>query len=262
MAQYWVDRIAKAQEKLTSKAISQTEKQLRKYYKRSMEKVISEFEATYNKLLAQQAEGKNVTPADLYKLDKYWQLQGQMRIELQKLGDKQASKLSKVFELHFFDIYYSINIEGKETFTTLDSAAARQMIEAIWCADGKSWSQRVWKNLEKLQETLNENLIYCVASGKKPSELKKLLQERFGVSYNRAAALVETEITHIQTQAAAKRYEDYGIEQYEFYADPDERTCEVCGALHGKKFYYSELQPGVNAPPLHPRDRCTIIPVV
>lgn len=54
----------------------------------------------------------------------------------------------------------------------------------------------------KHSDTLNEHLIHCVATGKTPGELKKLLQEDFGVSYGRADSLVRTELAHIQTQAA------------------------------------------------------------
>lgn len=93
--EYWADRTALAQTKLTNKNSKEIEKQLKKYYGKAMERVISDFEATYDKLLAAQANGIDPTPADLYKLDKYWQMQAQLRKELQKLGDKQISILSK-----------------------------------------------------------------------------------------------------------------------------------------------------------------------
>ncbi|MBQ9913544.1 MAG: hypothetical protein IJO73_04880 [Clostridia bacterium] len=95
---YWADRMAQSQQKLTSKSIKDTEKQLIKYYSKSMKSVIDGFENTYLKLLETMADGKEPTPADLYKLDKYWQLQGELKVELQKLGDKQAALLSKSFE--------------------------------------------------------------------------------------------------------------------------------------------------------------------
>jgi hypothetical protein len=76
------------------------------------------------------------------------------------------------------------------------------MINQIWCADGKSWSSRVWKNTELLQQELNDSLIDCLLTGRNPSELKQRLIERFNVAYNRADSIVRTEITHIQTQAA------------------------------------------------------------
>ena len=255
---YWQDRMANSQTKLSNKNIKQIEKQLSKYYGKAAEQVMKDFEATYNKLLATVEAGKQPTPADLYKLDKYWQMQGQMRQELRKLGEKQITALTKIFELQFFDIYYSINVEGAVAFSTIDSAAALQLINEIWVADGKSWSQRIWDNTELLAETLNNELIHCVASGKKTTELKNLLQEGFGVSYNRADSLVRTELAHIQTQAAKKRYEDYGIQEVEIWADPDERTCPVCGKLHQVRY-----KVGAQVPiPAHPRCRCCIVPVI
>ena len=255
---YWQDRMAQAQTKLSNKSTRQVEKQLRKYYSNAMTKTLEDFEATYNKLLATVGEGRAPTPADLYKLDKYWQMQAQLRSELRKLGEKQVTALSKAFELNFFDVYYSINIEGLSAFSTIDKSLVSQLINQIWVADGKSWSQRIWENTERLAETLNEQLISCVTTGKKTSDLKKMLQERFNVSYSAADSLVRTEMAHIQTQAAKQRYTDYGIEQVEIWADPDERTCEICGELHTKKYPVGAAVPI----PAHPRCRCCIVPVV
>lgn len=256
--EYWIERSAKAQAALTNKSIKETEKQLKKYYGKSMEKVLEQFEKTYNKVILSISEGKEPTPADLYKLDTYWQLQGQIRIELQKLGDKQISLLSKKFELLFSDVYYAFAMPGTELFNTLDTAIVQQMINQIWVADGVSWSQRVWNNTSKLQETLNEQLIHCVVAGKKTTELKKLLQEQFGVSYNSADSLVRTEMAHIQTTAAQKRYDDYGIKEVEVLVDEDERTCPICSKLEGKRVPIH----GVMPIPAHPRCRCCIVPVV
>ena len=255
---YWANRLAKIQEELSTKSQKKIEKQLAKYYSTAAKKVIADFENTYNKLLVTIEEGRDPTPADLYKLDKYWQMQGQLRQELRKLGEKQISLLTKEFEIAYFDIYYSIALEGVEAFSTIDAVAVQQLINSIWVADGKSFSQRVWDNVERLTETLNEQLINTVATGRKTTELKNLLQERFGVSYNRADTLVRTELAHIQTEAAKKRYEDYGVQYFEVLVDPDERTCELCKELIGKRF------PIASAPPLpvHPNERCTIIPII
>ena len=255
---YWQDRMAESQAKLSRKNIKQIEKQLAKYYGTAAKQIIEDFEATHNKLLATIEDGKQPTPADLYKLDRYWQMQGQMRQNLRKLGEKQIATLTKMFELQFFDIYYSIGIEGATAFSTIDSAAAQQLINQIWVADGKSWSQRIWDNTELLADTLNNELINCVATGKKTTDLKNLLQENFGVSYSRADALIRTEIAHIQTVAAKQRYEDYGIQEVEIWADEDERRCEVCGKLHQTKYKI-----GAHVPiPAHPRCRCCIVPVI
>lgn len=255
---YWGERAAKTQAALTEKSIKQTEKQLKLYYQSTMKKTLDNFEKTYEKIFQRITEGKEVTPADLYRLDTYWQMQYQLKEELQKLGDKQAVLLSKNFVKQYQSIYEALAIPGEVSFSTIDRAAVEQMINSIWCADGKSWSSRIWTNTERLADTLNEHLIHCVATGKTPGELKKLLQEDFGVSYNRADSLVRTEMAHIQTQAAQKRYDDYGIKEVEVLADEDERRCDICGKLHEKRFPINAAMPV----PAHPKCRCTIIPVV
>lgn len=258
MSQYWQDREADALNKVSNKTIRQTEKQLKKYYSDLMGRTLEDFEAVYNKLLNATIEGKEPTPADLYKLDAYWQHQAQLREELNKLGEKQIALLSKQFELNFFDIYFAIGTVGEKAFSTIDKSLVQQMINSVWCADGKSWSERIWKNTELLAETLNEELIHCVASGKKPTQLKKLLQDRFDVSYNNADMLVRTEIAHIQSQAALKRYEDAGVLEVQVWASEDERRCEHCGKLHKKKYPIGAAVPIPN----HPNCRCNVVPVI
>lgn len=258
MANYWQDRMAAAQNTLTDKSKREIDKQLRKYYATAAQDVINGFESVYNKLLAQQEQNKPITPADLYKLDKYWAMQGQLRQQLQRLGEKQISLLTKKFELTFFDVYHSINIEGAVAFSTIDKAAVNQIINAVWCADGLNFSQRVWRNTEQLIQTLNEQLILTVATGKKTTDLKKALQERFVVSYHQADMIVRTELAHIQSRAAEERYKSYGIKQVQFWADEDERRCPDCGKLHEKKYPVGAVVPI----PLHPRCRCCIVPVI
>lgn len=255
---YWGERAVKAQTALTSKNIKQTEKQLKLYYSSTMQKTLDNFQKVYLKIFEDISKGKDVTPADLYKLDTYWQLQYQLKDELQKLGDKQAALLSKKFVKQFQDIYDSLAIPGATMFNEIDRGLVEQMINSIWVADGKSWSQRIWTNTERLAEVLNEHLIHSVAIGQKPGELKKLLQEEFGVSYRAADSLVRTEIAHIQTQAAQKRYQEYDIKEVEVLVDEDERTCPICAELEGKRYPVNATMPV----PSHPNCRCTVIPVV
>jgi len=255
---YWANRMAKAQDVMFRKNRKEIDIRMRKYYQSLSKEIIEEFESTYNKLISTVSAGSQPTPADLYKLDKYWKLNNQVQQRLTSLGRKQIAMLNKMFRMQFYDVYKAINIKGLESFTTIDDKAVKQLINQIWCADGKSWSQRIWENTSLLRETLNEGLIHCVATGKKTSQLKNILQERFNVSYGRADALVRTELAHIQTQAAQQRYKDYGIEEMEVWVDEDERTCPICAKHEGEKYSVHDRMPV----PFHPRCRCCMIPVV
>lgn len=256
--EYWKDRQARALTNLTNRGAKSIEAQLKKYYQSTMQRTISDFEATYDKLLATMEDGREPTPADLYKLDKYWQTQAQLKDELQKLGDKEAALLSKQFEESYIDVYDELAKDSTAHYSRISSQGAQQMINQVWAADGKSWSARIWDNTADLAEMLNDKLIECVVGGKKTSDLKKALMERFGVSFSRADALARTELAHIQTQAAKQRYTDTGIEYVEIWADKDERRCDVCGKLHQKRYPVDAVMPI----PAHPRCRCCIVPVV
>ena len=257
MNKYWAERQAKAQAELTARNVKQTEKQLIKYYQKAMKSVIADFEATYVKL-ASYIGKRDATPADLYQLDRYWELQGQLQAKLEALGNKELELLAKNFRAEYMGISSIASLPSGKAFSTMSDEAVTQMINSIWCADGKTWSNRVWTNTERLRETLNDNLINCVLTGKRTTELKKILQADFDVAYYRADSIVRTEMAHIQTEAARKRYEDYGVEQVEILADEDERRCPECAKMHEKRFFITEAIPV----PVHTNCRCCIVPVV
>lgn len=255
---YWDNRIAAAQDRVSQITAKRIAAKMRKYYKNLAQVTINDFEATYNKLLATVTAGQQPTPADLYKLDKYWQMQAQLEHRLKTLNARSYKLMFTEFKNNFMGVYESFDIKNLEAFSTIDDKAIEQVINQIWCADGKSWSQRIWENSAYLKQTLEEGLLQCVGAGKPSSYLKQLLMERFNVSYNRADVLARTELAHIQTQAAQQRYRDYGIREVELLVEPDARTCPICEKLSGKRYSINDRMPV----PLHPRCRCCMIPVV
>lgn len=255
---YWANRTAKAQNNLFNKNRKEIDTQIRKYYQSIIKQTINDFEHVYDKLLATLDKGKQPTPADLYKLQRYWDMEKQLEKRLTRLGRKQIALLTKSFKVQFWDIYKALNLPNIESFSTIDDLAVQQLINQIWCADGKSWSTRIWENTSLLKSTLMEGLQHSVVTGKSTSQLKQILQERFNVSYGRADALVRTELAHIQTQAAQQRYKDYGLEEMEVWVDEDERTCPICKPHEGERYPINSKVPV----PFHPRCRCCMIPVI
>ena len=250
--------MAKAQDLISQKNRKQIERILRKYYRTAAQGVIDDFTETYTKVLSAIEKGVQPTPADLYKLDSYWQMQSQLDVRLKQLNEREQRHLLRNFKKEYWDVYNELNIDGLQLFSTIDDNAVTQVINSIWCSDGKNWSQRIWQNTALLKETLNQELIRCVTTGKNPSYLKRVLQDKFNVAFNRADMLVRTELAQIQTQAAKQRYRDYHIAEVEVLADKDERRCEICASLHKKRYYVNEVMPL----PAHPRCRCCIVPVI
>lgn len=255
---YWSKRMKKAQENWSNKNIDAINAQMKKYYSTAMNQAINDYTALYEKIEAKIAAGEEVSVANLYALDKYWQTQAQMKEELQKLGDKQETLLAEKFEKEYADIHKAVSITGDKSFNLINKANAEQVAREIWAGDGKNYSQRLWQNVNKLQQMLDDELVSCVAAGRKTTALKQGLMEKFNVSYRQADRLARTEIAHIEVEASRRRWQDEGVQQVEIYVDEDERTCPQCSKLEGKKYKITEQMPV----PVHPSCRCTILPII
>ena len=60
MNNYWIDRINKMQDRVRNKQEKEIERQIKKYFQSAMNKVIEDFENTYNALLTKQSENKEM----------------------------------------------------------------------------------------------------------------------------------------------------------------------------------------------------------
>lgn len=294
MNDYWADRNAEIQEKLTDKSIEETEEQLIKYYQSAFEKIEREFAAVLKAYIEAVADGREPSPATLYSLNRYWEMQAQLKEILQDLGDREVALLYKQFVNQYIAIYEATiipsaleaGIVASTAFATLPTATVAAAISQIWCADGKVWSSRVWGSIEKLAQTLNDKLIGVIASGSGRGDLKRELMElalpkerkklakKLGKeleeltkkeaqkaveqAYKRADTLIRTESSHIENEAASQRYQDSGIKKYKFLGREEHDIGCACKKLDGKIFTFAEKQVGVNHPPIHPNCRCGI----
>lgn len=257
--EYWADRQEATLNIISERTEAEINKKLDKYYMAVMSKVMDDFEAVYNALLAQLAEGEQPTVAKLYALDKYWQMQAKLRVLCEKLGNKTATLLSEQFEEEWEDIYKASALPSAKEFVQVSESNAKAMVNSPWLADNKTFSTRIWGNIEKLITTLDEELISVVVAGRSTNDLRKQLMNRFNVSRSQANTLIYTEICHIQTAAAEKRYKDDGLEEYIFLGREEHELGCDCKKNHGKIFRFDD--PSAPKPPRHPNCRCRIAPV-
>ena len=268
MSNYWADRQEDELNKVSRKTEAEINAQLDKYYVSAFKQVLKDFEAVYNALMAQVAAGEQVTVAKLYALDRYWQMQGRLRNLCESLGNKEVALLSKKFEEQWEEIYQTAALPSDDMFTFVSESNAKQMIKTTWLADGKTFSDRVWKSTEDLVATLNDDFVHLVITGGDTSKvikkLETMVKDDISKARSKARTLVNTEINHIQTEAAAQRYKDSGLDQYMYLGrekHEKELHCE-CKKLDGKIFSFSEKVVGKNYPPMHPNCRCRIKPIM
>lgn len=133
-------------------------------------------------------------------------------------------------------------------------------MDTAW--SGRNYSARIWRNTDHLAQMLEDEIEAAFLSGKSVRRMANVIMDRFGVGYRAAECLMRTETSYVQNQTAAQSYRDAGCTDYEILTASDRRTCRRCAAQNGRRYLFTEMQAGENAPPFHPNCRCTILPVV
>lgn len=182
----------------------------------------------------------------------------------------------------FYDMYYRVQdyfnknpkflaktVDGKvvkmvnsnpvDTTSPIVAEKAQAVVNSVWCADGKYWSERVWERMDKLQAALEKGLTDIIVRGASSDELALTIAQEMNKDFNTARTLVRTELSHIYNQAAAERYQDAGCEYYEVLSNQSE---DECFEMNGTVIRFSEMVEGENCPPFHPNCRCAILPVI
>ncbi|WP_413539007.1 minor capsid protein [Enterococcus malodoratus] len=123
-----------------------------------------------------------------------------------------------------------------------------------------TFSERIWGNMEAFKAELDKLLIQTVTQGKNPRDVARKLRNLFDSSKYEAERLMRTESARVQTEIQNQSYKKYGIDEYEYIAEPT--ACPVCLPLNGKIFKVEDLSPGQNASPMHANCRCSTAPYV
>jgi SPP1 gp7 family putative phage head morphogenesis protein len=144
------------------------------------------------------------------------------------------------------------NISKKAGFVANFSGINNKTVERVlsypW--SGSNYSDRIWENKRLLSKTIKNEMTQMIIRGESSKKVAARVSEKMNTSYKNAVRLVQTEHSYVMNEASKYTYEDLNIEQYEFLATLDSRTCSVCGKLDGKVFKLTEAKVGINYPPL------------
>ena len=142
----------------------------------------------------------------------------------------------------------------------LDTNLVKRIVNKPWHIDGSDFSSSIWSNKAKLLGVIDKEISKMVLTGSSPEKTIRAIQNQMHTSKSNAQRLVLTESAYFTTRAQADSYGELGVELYEVVGTLDKRTCDLCGSFDGKKFPVADMEVGVNAPPFHPRCRCTTCP--
>lgn len=192
-------------------------------------------------------------------------LQTQVELRMMELFGSQRDVLRDHLQERYTDTYYrtvyavSQQADVASTFARIDPQTVEKILAAPWA--GSDFSSRIWADKDKLTRELMQTLSRGFVRGDSLDRMTREFAQRMGVSESRAATLIHTESAHTAAEAAEQGYRETSVKSYRFEAALDLKTCSVCGALDQREFPLAEHETGINYPPLHPRCRCTTVPV-
>lgn len=124
------------------------------------------------------------------------------------------------------------------------------------------FSDVIWTQQTFLKAELSKLLQQGIMQGKGPRELAREIRKSFGVSRYVAERLMRTELARVQIESQKQSFEANGYDEYQFITLSSapytkSKVCPICAGLNGKVFKVKDMNPGTNAPPMHPNCRCS-----
>lgn len=251
-SEYWEDRIANETWK-TYNDLEEKNIELLKMYEKSSRNIKNELLA-----LAEKAEKEgSLGRTDQYRFNKLLGQQGEIYKECERLGEQIEKHSINGMKQGGKDVYKNIMQSlGNNDFAYPNKKTMEQMLRSPW--HGSFFSERLWRDMGKLERNLNGVINDGIATGKTITEMAVQLSNVMQQSFNVTHRLVRSETINYLNRSAKLGYEKAGIKKVQWWAAEDERTCKICGSNHEKEYDINK------APilPCHPGCRCTWLPVI
>lgn len=202
------------------------------------------------------------------RLSRLESLEIQIRQEMEILAAKRIKGITNLAEKLIKEGYYKTIYEIQrefgisDGFDVLSTKAVEQIVAKPWAPDGKSFSDRIWADKEKLSVELKNELSRSFIRGDGPDQAIKNIARKMKVAKSNAGRLVMTESAYFASASRLKGYQELGVKKYYILATLDLRTSMICQEMDGKVFDLVDYEPGVTANPFHPWCRTTTAPSV
>lgn len=122
-----------------------------------------------------------------------------------------------------------------------------------------TYRERIWAGELATRSRIWPAVVNGIIRGASYQDVARDIRRTMDVTTKESMRLARTEMVRVQTQAQYDSIKANGWEWFEFKAYGS-RSCEECKHLDGKRFKVDEFTPAENAPPLHPKCRCRILP--
>ena len=199
------------------------------------------------------------------RITRYQEVLTEIKVQAAELAQKQQEAMDALLSGAYENSYYQTAFDVQKglgfgkTLSSLPMRAAAEAAAYPW--SGASFSDRIWRNKDRLVQALGDVLTEGLIRGDGVRDLTAKLSAKVESSRKDAERLMRTETARVVESSGLRAYEDCEIGEYEILVTLDGRTCPVCGRMNGSRYKTDEARTGLNLPPLHPNCRCTTVPV-
>lgn len=127
-------------------------------------------------------------------------------------------------------------------------------IEAV-AAQAQDGVKRLYRYNAEFQTKASSVIEQGLVRGWALRRVQRQLQDELGVIRSKAETIARTEVMAAYNNAAKIRYKDAGLKYVTWLAVPSESLCIYCASRNGNTYPIDKV-----IYPLHPRDRCTLLP--
>lgn len=249
---YWEKRVADRVWKVYN-SLEEKNRDLIEFYHEASRQIRMEL----YELAEQIGEDGIISRTEMYTQQRLQKLEKRYRDIAYELGQQVEQTEKENMQQGFLEVYENTlkQLEVPD-FSIPNRKLMEKLMQEPW--RGGYFSSRLWTNQKRLASAMNAILTTGLQQGKSVTNMAVELNMAMGKGFNEAHRLVRTETMHYLNSAVLQSYRDSGVKKVQFWAAEDERTCEICGAMHGK-IYDIDKAPIL---PIHPNCRCTYLPVL
>lgn len=196
-----------AQYEISQKRIDAMATWLDEIFSEKQDKYIQEFMNVYNQMLSTLGEKQKSAPADLYKLDSYWELHKNIRESLQLFGEEINTHMNSQLRSVYIEIYEGC-CPGVEKVCTVSEQVIQKAIHRARGKASRNSEERVWMSMTILWDMLFGELMYCTIKHLSTDKLVSRLQSQFDTAKKTLKTSFSDAATFIQVRAVIKRGKD------------------------------------------------------
>lgn len=203
------------------------------------------------------------SPAFAFRINRFNDLQKQIDNISNKVYQSEKQQSDTYYSDFMNDSYYHHTYELQKRlgvaydFNILPEREISRLQRSNWYGD--NYSSRIWNNTQVLADSLKNEFLIGLMTGRSTRDIAEIISQRFDVGKNASRRLVRTESAYYHGQMELKSYDEADISQYQFVATLDLRTSTICREHDQMVYKTKEATVGVNYPPMHPWCRSTTI---